>query len=180
MLDVRSPEEFARGHLRGSVNVGLDGRFAEYAAQVVGGDIVVVCDPGRARDTRLRLARVGLDSVVGALGQPESAFVEYPEAAGTASRLTAGQLAGARAAVPGLVLLDVRGPGEREMGCIEDSAHIPLGQLRDRVGELDPARPVVTYCAGGYRSSIAASLLRASGFADVSDLIGGYQAWQAA
>ncbi|HMH38152.1 MAG TPA: rhodanese-like domain-containing protein, partial [Streptosporangiaceae bacterium] len=90
------------------------------------------------------------------------------------------QLAGARAAVPGLVLLDVRGPGEREMGCIEDSVHIPLGQLRDRVGELDPARPVVTYCAGGYRSSIAASLLRASGFADVSDLIGGYQAWQAA
>jgi hydroxyacylglutathione hydrolase len=82
--------------------------------------------------------------------------------------------------VPGLVLLDVRGPGEREMGCIEDSVHIPLGQLRDRAGELDAARPVVTYCAGGYRSSIAASLLRASGFADVSDLIGGYQAWQAA
>ena len=89
VLDVRSPEEFARGHLRGSVNVGLDGRFAEYAAQVVGGDIVVVCDPGRARDTRLRLARVGLDSVVGALDQPESAFVEHPEATGTASRLTA-------------------------------------------------------------------------------------------
>ena len=119
-------------------------------------------------------------SVVGALDQPESAFVEHPEAAGTASRLTADQLASARAAVPGLVLLDVRGPGEREMGCIEDSVHIPLGQLRDRVGELDPARPVVTYCAGGYRSSIAASLLRASGFADVSDLVGGYQAWQAA
>ena len=180
VLDVRSPEEFARGHLRGSVNVGLDGRFAEYAAQVVGGDIVVVCDPGRARDVRLRLARVGLDSVVGALDQPASAFVEHPEATGTASRLTARQLAGARAALPGLVLLDVRGPGEREMGCVEDSVHIPLGQLRDRVGELDPARPVVTYCAGGYRSSIAASLLRASGFTDVSDLIGGYQAWQAA
>jgi hydroxyacylglutathione hydrolase len=180
VLDVRSPEEFARGHLRGSVNVGLDGRFAEYAAQVVGGDIVVVCDPGRARDARLRLARVGLDSVVGALDQPGSAFIEHPEATGTASRLTARQLADARAAVPGLVLLDVRGPGEREMGGIEDSVHIPLGQLRDRLGELDPAGPVVTYCAGGYRSSIAASLLRASGFADVSDLIGGYQAWQAA
>ena len=78
------------------------------------------------------------------------------------------------------MLLDVRGPGEREMGRIEGSVHIPPGRLRDRVGELDPARPVVTYCAGGYRSSIAASLLRASGFADVSDLIGGYQAWQAA
>jgi hydroxyacylglutathione hydrolase len=180
VLDVRSPEEFARGHLRGSVNVGLDGRFAEYAAQVVGGDIIVVCDPGRARDARLRLARVGLDSVVGALDQPEAAFIEHPEVTGTASRLTARQLAGARAAVPDLVLLDVRGPGERDQGYVEGSVHIPLGQLRDRIGELDPARPVVTYCAGGYRSSIAASLLRASGFADVSDLIGGYQGWLAA
>jgi glyoxylase-like metal-dependent hydrolase (beta-lactamase superfamily II)/rhodanese-related sulfurtransferase len=180
VLDVRSPEEFARGHLRGSVNVGLDGRFAEYAAQVVGGDIVVVCDPGRARDARMRLARVGLDSVVGALEAPEAAFVEHPEVTGTASRLTARQLADARAAVPDLVLLDVRGPGERDQGYVEGSAHIPLGQLRDRIGELEPARPVVIYCAGGYRSSIAASLLRSSGFADVSDLIGGYQGWLAA
>jgi glyoxylase-like metal-dependent hydrolase (beta-lactamase superfamily II)/rhodanese-related sulfurtransferase len=180
VLDVRSPEEFARGHLRGSVNVGLDGRFAEYAAQVTGGDIVLVCDPGRARDARLRLARVGLDSVTGALDHPVPAFIGHPEVTGTASRLTAGQLASARTAVPGLVLLDVRGPGERAQGSIEDSVHIPLSQLRDRLGELDPARPVVTFCAGGYRSSIAASLLRASGFADVSDLIGGYQAWEAA
>jgi hydroxyacylglutathione hydrolase len=180
VLDVRSPEDFARGHLRGSVNVGLDGRFAEYAAQVAAGDIVLVCEPGRARDARLRLARVGMDSVVGALDQPVLAFIRHPEATGTASRLTGRQLAGARAAVPGLVLLDVRGPGEHAQGAIEDSVHIPLGQLRDRIGELDPGRPVVTYCAGGYRSSIAASLLRASGFTDVSDLIGGYQAWRAA
>ena len=79
-----------------------------------------------------------------------------------------------------LHLLDVREPDERQAGHIAGSQHIPLGQLRDRIGELDPDLPVVTYCAGGYRSSIAASLLRASGFADVSDLIGGYQAWRAA
>jgi hydroxyacylglutathione hydrolase len=180
VLDVRSPEEFARGHLRGSVNVGLDGRFAEYAAQVASGDVVLVCDPGRARDARLRLARVGLDSVTGALDHPVAAFIGHPEATSTASRLTARQLADARAAVPGLVLLDVRGPGEHAQGSISGSVHIPLAQLRERLGELDQDRPVVTYCAGGYRSSIAASLLRASGFADVSDLIGGYQAWAAA
>jgi Rhodanese-related sulfurtransferase len=120
-----------------------------------------VCDPGRARDTRLRLARVGLDSVVGALDQPESAFVEHPEATGTASRLTNRQLADARAAVPGLVLLDVRGPGEREMGCIQDSVHIPLGQLRDRVGELDPAArssPTVPAATGLHRGQPAPRL----------------------
>ena len=180
VLDVRPPEEFARGHLRGSVNVGLDGRFAEYAAQVVGGDIVVVCDSGRARDARLRLARVGLDWVAGALEAPEAAFIEHPEVTGTASRVTARQLAAARTAVPDLVLLDVRGPGERDLGYLEGSVHIPLGLLRDRISGLDPARPVVIYCAGGYRSAIAASLLRAWGFADVSDLIGGYQGWLAA
>jgi hydroxyacylglutathione hydrolase len=123
---------------------------------------------------------VGLDSVTGALDQPAPAFIGHPEVTSTASRLTARQLAGAQAAVPGLVLLDVRGPGEYGQGSIEGSVHIPLVQLRERLGELDPDRPVVTFCAGGYRSSIAASLLRASGFADVSDLIGGYQAWKAA
>jgi hydroxyacylglutathione hydrolase len=118
--------------------------------------------------------------VTGALEQPATAFIGHPEVTGTASRLTVRQLGDAQAAVPGLVLLDVRGPGEYAQGSIAGSVHIPLAQLRDRLGELDQDRPVVTFCAGGYRSSIAASLLRASGFADVSDLIGGYQAWKAA
>jgi rhodanese-related sulfurtransferase len=182
VLDVRSPEAFARGHLRRSLNVGLEGRFAEHAGEVVGADedIVLVCDPGHDHEARVRLSRVGLDSVIGALDQPAKAFSERPGVAGIASRLTARQLAEARAEIPDLVVLDVRGPGERAQGSVGGSIHIPIAQLRERAGELDPARPVVAYCAGGYRSSIAASLLRARGFADVSDLIGGYQAWAAA
>jgi hydroxyacylglutathione hydrolase len=181
VLDVRSPEEFARGHLRGSVNVGLDGRFAEYAGEVVDADegVVVVCDQGRGQEARIRLSRVGLDSVLGVLDRPAEALSERPRAACVASRLTAGQLAEAQREIPDLVVLDVRGPGERALGCVPGSAHIPIAELRRRAGELDPARPVVAYCAGGYRSSIAASLLRADGFADVSDLIGGYDAWAA-
>jgi hydroxyacylglutathione hydrolase len=179
VLDVRSPEEFARGHLRDSVNVGLDGRFAEHAGEVVEADerVVVVCDRGRGHEARVRLARVGLDNVIGVLDRPAEALSEGPEVADVASRLTARQLAEARTEIPSLVLLDVRGPGERAEGYVEGSAHIPIAELRHRIGELDPARPVVAYCAGGYRSSIAASLLRSRGFADVSDLIGGYQAW---
>jgi hydroxyacylglutathione hydrolase len=182
VLDVRSPEEFARGHLRRSVNIGLEGRFAEYAGDVVDADedVVVVCDPGRGHEARVRLSRVGLDAVIGALDRPAEAFSERPEVADIASRLTAPQLAEARVEVPDLVVLDVRSPGERAQGSVEGSAHIPIAELRGRVGELDPARPVVAFCAGGYRSSIAASLLRSLGFADVSDLIGGYQAWAAA
>lgn len=181
VLDVRSSEAFARGHLFRSINVGLEGRFAEYAADVVDPDtkIVVVCSPGTEQQVRVRLARVGLDSVVGALDHPASAFFQRPDHVAVGSRVTARQLAEAMGSVDGLVVLDVRSPAERASGAIEPSLHIPIAGLRRRIGELDPSGPVVAYCAGGYRSSIAASLLRASGFDDVSDLIGGYQAWSA-
>ena len=127
----------------------------------------------------MRLSRVGLDAVIGAIDEPAKALAERPDLAATASRLTTRQLAEARAKVPALVLLDVRSLAGRAHGCVADSAHIPLVQLRERADEVDPGRPVVAYCAGGNRSSIAASLLRARGFADVSDLIGGYQGWAA-
>jgi hydroxyacylglutathione hydrolase len=182
VVDVRSPESFGRGHLRRSLNVGLEGRFAEYAGDVIEDerDLIIVGEGVHAREARVRLARVGLDSVLGTLDQPAVAFAARPDLVDVSSRITAGQLAAARAEIPDLVVLDVRGPGERAQGAIDGSLHIPLPQLRGRLGELSPVRPVVAHCAGGYRSSIAASLLRAHGFADVSDLIGGYQAWAAA
>ena len=81
------------------------------------------------------------------------------------------------AEVPELQLVDVRNPGEAAAGMVSGAVNIPVGQLPDRVGELDPHKPTVVYCAGGYRSSVAASLLRKRGFDDVSDLLGGYAAW---
>jgi len=96
-----------------------------------------------------------------------------------ASRVSSHQLTAALREVPGLTVLDVRRAAERAQGYIGGSIHMPLVQLRRRMSELDPARPLVAYCAAGYRSSIAASLLRSQRFTDVSDLIGGYQAWAA-
>jgi rhodanese-related sulfurtransferase len=104
----------------------------------------------------------------------------HPDLTRTASRLTVGALDERRDAVPGLVVLDVRQPGELIAGAIDDSVHIPLTELTKRMTELDASQPTVVYCAGGYRSSIAASCLRHNGFADVSDLLGGYDAWRAA
>ncbi len=181
VLDVRSSEAFARAHLRGSLNVGLEGRFAEYAADVVDTEdnIVLVCEPGSEQVARVRLSRVGLDSVIGVLDQPTVAFAERPDVVEISSRITAWQLADAMTSVADLVVLDVRSRTERAGGAIEPSVHIPISELAARIGELTPTRPLVAYCAGGYRSSIAASLLRSRGFADVSDLICGYQAWAA-
>ena len=179
VVDGRTPEEFALGHLIGSVNVGLNGRYAEFAGSVVPSDvdIVLVVDSGDELEAKNRLARIGFDRVVGFLEDPLAVMAANPDRVRQASRLTARQLDERRNDVPGLQLVDVRNPGEVALGTIEGSATIPVGQLPNRHGELDPAAPTVVFCAGGYRSSVAASLLREAGFSDVSDLIGGYGAW---
>jgi glyoxylase-like metal-dependent hydrolase (beta-lactamase superfamily II)/rhodanese-related sulfurtransferase len=180
VLDTREPADFAAGHVAGSINVGLGGRYAEYAGSVLDPDtdVVLVSDPGHETEAKTRLARIGYDRVVGYLARPVAALVAAPGAARQASRLDVDQLAAACDEIdPALV--DVRNPGEVAQGTIPGAVTIPLSQLRARLGELDPERATVVYCASGFRSSIGASLLRAAGFDDVSDLKGGYNAWSA-
>jgi glyoxylase-like metal-dependent hydrolase (beta-lactamase superfamily II)/rhodanese-related sulfurtransferase len=182
VLDARPPAEFASGHLRGAINVGLEGRFAEYAGDVIRPDqpIVVVADGDRGKEARVRLARIGFDRVAGELVDVERALLEHPELAERSRRLSATEVGGLRASAAGLQLVDIRNPGELEEGVIEGAVRIPLAQLLDRVGELDPRAPTVVYCASGYRSSIGASLLRSQGFDSVADLQGGFAAWRSA
>jgi rhodanese-related sulfurtransferase/glyoxylase-like metal-dependent hydrolase (beta-lactamase superfamily II) len=179
LLDTREPIDFATGHLRGATNVGLQGRFAEFVGDVLAPDcgIVLVGDPATALEAKVRLARIGFDRLVGHLHDPGGVFVDRPDLVEPSSRLTIQQLAERIVDAPGLVLVDVRGPGETSTGTIPGALEIPLPLLVDMMGGLDNDRPIVTYCAGGYRSSIAASVLRAAGFGDVSDLVGGFQAW---
>ena len=179
VLDVRDPAAFAAGHLEGSVNAGVEGRFAEHAGEVADADdrIVLVGDAAAVAEAKIRLGRIGFDHVVGALPDVERVLVADPGAARRASRLTATELSARTADTPNLQLVDVRNPGEVALGSIDGAVHLPLAALRRRAGELDLGRPVVVYCAGGYRSSVAASWLRTAGAEDVSDLIGGYGAW---
>ena len=179
LLDGRTPEEFAHGHLDGSINVGLDGRYAEFAGSVVPSDvdIVLVVEPGFEREGRNRLGRIGFDRVVGHLADPLGVMAAHPNRTDRASRLTVREFEQRRHELDGVQIVDIRNPGEVALGVVPDSVTIPVGQLPARLGELDPAAPTVVYCAGGYRSSVAASLLRTHGFADVSDLLGGFGAW---
>jgi len=182
VLDSRDDKSFAAGHLRGSVNVGFSGRFAEYAGEVMrpGTPIVLVTEPGQEDLAATRLARIGFDAVRGALADPVATFVAHPEVVEPLSRLSAAALAERMRTVDDLVVIDVRNAGELASGVIPGSRNISLPALLGRIGELDPAAPTVVHCAGGYRSAIVASLLRAHGFSDVSDLLGGYQAWAVA
>ena len=181
VVDTRDDGEFAVGHLKGSINVGLGGRFAEYTGEVVaaGTPIIVVAVDGKEREATIRLARIGFDTVVGYLADPVRVFVENPQLVQSASRLTAPEFDSRRAELGDIQLVDVRNPGEFKLGTIAGSKHIDLPSLTRRLGELDPNKPTVVFCAGGYRSSIAASTLRANGFTDVSDILGGYNAWSA-
>ncbi|HZK59610.1 MAG TPA: rhodanese-like domain-containing protein [Cryobacterium sp.] len=181
IIDSRSPEDFAAGHVRGSVNVGIDGRFAETAGMAVHAedDIVLVADPGRENETALRLARIGFDRVVGFLASPADAFRgELAPLVRTGRRITADELE-RTAAAENAVIVDVRNPGERDQGFIPGTIHIPLAQIARRHRELDGAAALIIHCAGGWRSSVAASMLRERGYANVSDVTGGYNAWAA-
>ncbi|MFI9592763.1 rhodanese-like domain-containing protein [Nonomuraea sp. NPDC052265] len=180
VVDARDPQDFAAGHLRGAVNVPADGRFAEQAGTVLApaDELVVLAPQDREEEVVTRLARIGFDRVAGYLRNPDDALVALAGEVAPAGRLTAAQLRAALAGDAPPVVVDVRTSGEREAnGFIDAAVHIPLSELPARSHELPADRPLVLHCAGGHRSSIAASLLRHRGFQDVSDILGGYAAW---
>ncbi|GJF34480.1 MBL fold hydrolase [Kitasatospora sp. NE20-6] len=182
VLDARSPQEFAAGHLRGAINVPVDGRFAEQAGAVLSPDaeILVVAPEGSEDEVVTRLARIGFDRTAGHLHEPETALVDLAEDLAPAGRLTVDQLRTALGTGQPPLVIDVRSCDERARGAVDGSLHIALNELPRRLADIPADRPLVLHCAGGHRSSVAASLLRHHGFADVSDLLGGYGAWQAA
>ena len=182
VLDTRDPQEFAAGHLVGSINIGMAGRYAEFAGGVIqaGAPIVLVTDPGQELEAKNRLARIGFDTVVGFLPNPQEAMAANPGDVVRGSRVDVAGLTEAMGSIDGLQIVDVRQPGETEGGVIDGAILVPLTRLNERIGSLDASKPTIVYCAGGFRSSIAASRMAASGFSDVSDLLGGYEAWKAA
>ncbi|MGB0876522.1 MAG: MBL fold metallo-hydrolase [Mycobacterium sp.] len=180
LVDGRGPEEFATGHLRQAINIGLEGRYAEFAGSVLPSDvdIVLFTDPGHELVAKNRLARIGFDRVIGYLDRPFETMFNHPDDVQAGSRLTAKAFDDRASELTELQIVDVRNPGELAVGIIPNAIAIPVGQLPDRLSELNATKPTVVYCAGGYRSSVAASLLRQRGFADVSDIVGGFGAWE--
>lgn len=180
VLDARSVDDFADGHLRGSVNVGFDGRFAETGGMVaeVGERIVLITYPGEEQEAAVRLARIGSDNAIGYLTVPQDGSfpAELADLVQAAHRTSVEELDDLLAA-EAVTLVDIRNSGEREQGTIPGAVPIPLAQLRIRLEQVPTGKPIVVHCAGGWRSSVAASLLRAQGFDNVSDLVGGYNAW---
>jgi len=181
ILDTRDPVEFASAHLAGSINVGLGGQYATWAGTILDRErpIVIIADPGREQESAMRLGRIGFDHIVGYLQDGLRSLEARPDLTATTERVSA-PLAAEQIAAGDPLVVDVRAPREREQKHVAGSVHVPLNQLADRMAELPRDRPILVYCAGGYRSSIAASLLKRRGFPRVGEIAGGIAAWEAA
>ena len=181
ILDTRDAGEFAAAHLAGSLNIGLGGQYATWAGTMLGRDrpIVIIADPGHEHEAATRLGRIGFDHIVGYLHDGLRSLESRPELMAATERVSA-PLAAERLAAGEAVAVDVRTTGEREQKFVAGSISIPLNHLAERIDELPKDRQLLVYCAGGYRSSIAASLLQQRGFTNVSEIAGGLAAWEAA
>ena len=182
LTDARSNAEFASAHRKGSINIPADGRLAETVGTVLSPEdrVVIIAPEGTEQEVATRFARIGYDHVLGYVADPEAHFLAHEDDMRRASRLTVDGADHAVASLADLQFIDIRNPGEVAGGMIPGARHIPLAELGGRLGELDREEPVLLYCAGGWRSSVASSLLRAKGFRDVSDILGGYSAWSTA
>ncbi len=182
VLDTRDPDDYAKQHLAGSTNIGLGGQYARWAGELLrsGQSIVLVAEPGRERESATRLARIGFDRVVGYLDGGPSAFAERPELLRSHPRIDAAELQRRLASKSPPHIVDVRAISEWQAGHVHGSQNEPLPELRELAKKIPRDRPLVVHCLGGYRSSIACSLLEQAGFEKLTDLEGGWNAWIAA
>jgi rhodanese-related sulfurtransferase len=183
VLDTRPAMEFGSGHVPGSVNIPLVGQFAGTAGALLGleHDIILIAeDQAVVEESRTRLARVGFERVAGYLdgGMPRWVADQMPTA--QLMQITAAELKRELDDEPGSIqIVDVRRKPEWDQGHIAGALHKPLDRVAKLLGDLDRAKPIVVHCKGGYRSAIACSLIQRAGFENVTNLIGGLDAWQA-
>ncbi len=181
LLDTREPSDFAGAHLVGCLNVGLQGKYATWAGTLLSTDepIILIAERGREEEAAIRLGRIGFDRVAGFLNGGMEALETRPDLVCRVERVTAGSLSEKLDAETSTII-DVRGPGEYSEEHIADSINVPLNKLGEYL-ERGIEGEVVVHCAGGYRSSIAASLImRELPDVPVADLVGGLEAWEAA
>ena len=145
-----------------------------------GQPIVIIANPGRENESAVRLGRIGFDTVAGFLKDGLRSLESRPELTVQTERVSAPFAAALLASGEPPLVVDIRAPREREQKFIGGSLSIPLNHLAERFQELPKNRALLVYCAGGYRSSIAASLLQNKGFAQVSEIAGGIAGWEAA
>jgi len=180
VIDTRSPEAFAGGHIPGTINIPLNRSFSTWAGWLVPYDRefhLLVDDENRLDEAVLNLAMIGLDQIEGYFQrQALASWIAAGRALESTRQMTVEELAKALKAER-VHVLDVRGANEWETGHMPGALNIPLGHLEERLAELPTEGPLVVHCQSGRRSAIATSVLQAHGMHDVVNLAGGFDAW---
>ncbi len=177
ILDTRSPQAFADKHIPNTMNVGLNGAFAGWVGELISDikqPIVLVTEEGKEEESMIRLSRVGYDNTIGYLKGGIETWQKANRIVNTIQRLAADEVDNYLENQEA-VLLDVRKESEYNAEHIIDSKFVSLNKIENKIEDLNPSKKYVIYCAGGYRSMIAASILKAMGF-DVVDVLGGFNA----
>lgn len=180
LLDTRHATVFTQGFVPGSISIGLEGRFAEWAGTLLSFDepIVVIAEPGKEKESFVRLARVGFSKFAGFLQGGFAAWQEAGLPIDMIIDVEADELAMDIPHDPKLLILDVRKPNEFQAGHIQGAEHLPLADMTDvgTIGMIEDDNNVYVHCAGGYRSVIAASILKKQGFHNLRNVLGGWNA----
>ncbi len=181
-LDVRAGEEFAAGHVPGSVNIALSGQFATWAGTVLGlkaRPVLIAESEEQLAEARVRLARVGIEELDGCLDGGVSAWKAAGFPLATLTQISPAELS-EQLSQQRVQVLDVRREPEWEAGHMEGAAWWPLDNFKVSTPEIDHDVPIAVHCKSGYRSAIACSLLLRAGFKSISNVSGGFDAWQQA
>ncbi|CCQ90604.1 putative Beta-lactamase-like protein [Nitrospina gracilis 3/211] len=179
VLDTRPETEFNAAHLKGTVQVGLGGKFATWAGIVLKPDIpiVLITEPGTEYESEMRLGRIGFDQVSGFLKDGMKALAGRPDLVESTPGWTVEDWDRAKAQGQKVRVLDVRSPAEYNEGHIRDALNVPLNTLQERMDEVPRDGDTLVHCAGGYRSTIACSLLQKAGRKGIINLLGGLGAF---
>ncbi len=181
-LDVRPNDQFATGHVPGSINIALSGQFASWAGAVLGlsaRPVLIAETSEQLAEARLRLARVGIEDVAGYLDGGPDAWQQAGFALQSLPQITVEEL-DSRLRDHALLVLDVRRESEWEAGHIGGANWYPLDRFKAALPPIEFNQPIAVHCAGGYRSVIACSLLQRAGHNNVINVIGGFEAWRKA
>jgi hydroxyacylglutathione hydrolase len=177
MLDTRNAQTFSEGFVPNSINIGLDGQFAPWVGALIPDikqQILLITDVGKEEETITRLARVGYDFVIGYLKGGFEAWKEAGMETDSISRMSADEFATQFAQSP--IVIDVRKPSEFAAEHVDGAKNIPLDYINEDLAEFPKDQPFIIHCAGGYRSIIAASILKARGWDNFIDVAGGFSA----
>ncbi len=178
VLDTREERTFAKGHIPNSINIGIDGSFAPWVGALIPGvnhPLLIITEDGREEEVVTRLARVGFDNTLGYLKGGIKAWLQAGKEIDRIESISASEFA-RRAKENSFTIIDVRKPGEFEAEHVTDAVNIPLDFLNSRLAEIPKEGEVYLHCAGGYRSMIAASILKARGWNNLIDIQGGFKA----